>query len=112
MEILKYIAIAVGLAGVTVITWGTIKSFLEFLYLEYKDLTGADVCKKREYLRHHLSSYLLLGLEFLIAADIINTALNPSLRELATLGSIVAIRTVLSYFLNREMADRHECREK
>ncbi len=43
------------------------------------------------------------ALEFLIAADIVSTISHPTLQEVAVLGSIVALRTVISFFLNREM---------
>jgi uncharacterized membrane protein len=58
---------------------------------------------EREAVRHQLGSYLLLGLEFLIAADIIRTVSHPTLSDMAILASIVAIRTVISYFLDREI---------
>jgi len=48
---------------------------------------------------------LLLGLEFLIASDILKTVLEPTLNELAILGGIVVLRTILSVFLNREIKD-------
>jgi uncharacterized membrane protein len=60
-------------------------------------------------LRHHLGSYLLLGLELLVAADIIHTILEPDLKSLAVLGAIVGIRTLLSFFLNKELHDSHNC---
>ena len=63
-------------------------------------------------LRNHLGSYLLLGLEFLIAADIIKTIQRPTLEEMAILGSIVVIRTVISYSLNREMEDSQPGEQK
>ena len=50
-------------------------------------------------------SYGLLGLEFLIASDILKTVLEPTLNELAILGGIVVLRTILSVFLNREIKD-------
>ncbi len=58
--------------------------------------------------RHHFGTYILFGLEFLIAADIIDTLIKPGLQEVAILGSIVAIRSVLSFFLNRELTT-HTC---
>ena len=64
----------------------------------------------KEDLRHHLGYYLLLGLEFLIAADIVHTVLTPTLADLAILGAIVAIRTVISFSINWELrqVSRHE----
>ncbi len=64
-------------------------------------------------LRQELRASLLLGLEFLIAADVIRTVLQPTLQEVGILGGIVAIRTVVSHFLQREMAsDRQSLQQK
>ncbi len=49
--------------------------------------------------------YILLGLEFLVAADIIETILKPTTEELIELGGIVAIRIILSIFLTKELND-------
>ena len=53
-------------------------------------------------------SYLLLGLEFLIASDILKTVVDPTLDELAILGGVVIVRTVLSVFLNKEIKELAE----
>jgi uncharacterized membrane protein len=45
----------------------------------------------------------------MIAADIVTTLIKPSLNELIVLGSIVAIRTVIGYFLNEELEQSHSC---
>ncbi|MBN2542017.1 DUF1622 domain-containing protein [bacterium] len=105
MEILKYISFGVGVIGVAIILWGAILTFFRFIRLEYCSLKGKRMCTPRESLRHRFGSYLLFGLEFLIAADIVHTITKPTLKDIAVLGSIVAIRTVISYFLDRELAD-------
>ncbi|MDP8299802.1 MAG: DUF1622 domain-containing protein [Candidatus Tantalella remota] len=103
MIIIHYLSLAIGIAGITVITWGSVISFLQVVKLEIRGLQRENVCRKREHIRHYLGTYILMGLEFLIAADLIRTVIRPTLQELAVLGSIVAIRTVISYFLNKEM---------
>jgi len=45
----------------------------------------------------------LFALEFLIAADIIATVIHPKFEEIAILASIVVIRTMISYFLEKEI---------
>lgn len=95
-----------------VIVWGVLLIFSRVLRLEYTRLRGRAICREREALRHQLGSYLLLGLEFLIAADIIRTITDPTLEEMAILGGIVLIRTVLSYFLDRELAASYPCVER
>lgn len=54
--------------------------------------------------RQQLGSSILLGLEFLVAADIIRTvAVTPEPKTVAVLGGIVLIRTFLSYSLQLEV---------
>lgn len=60
-----------------------------------------------EYLRIRLrlGRYLVLGLEFQLAADILATAVSPTFEEIGKLAAIATIRTALNFFLAREMAD-------
>ena len=60
-----------------------------------------------ESYRRQLSQGILLGLEFLVAADIIGTvAVEPSFRSVGVLGLIVLIRTFLSFSLELEITGR------
>lgn len=54
-------------------------------------------------LRTMVGSSILLGLEILVAADLIRTVMNPSFEETVVLGIIVAIRTVLSFSIQIEI---------
>jgi uncharacterized membrane protein len=54
--------------------------------------------------RLSLARFLVLGLEFQLAADVLRTAISPSFEEIGRLAAIAAIRTLLNYFLNREIA--------
>jgi uncharacterized membrane protein len=57
--------------------------------------------------RSDLGRAILLGLEFLVAADIVNTvAIDPTLDSLAVLAGIVLIRTFLSFSLEVELEGR------
>jgi uncharacterized membrane protein len=51
------------------------------------------------------AAWLLLGLEFELAADIIRSAISPSWSQLGQLALVAAIRTFLSYFLSRDIAE-------
>ena len=57
-----------------------------------------------EGLRLSLGRSLALSLEFLLGADILRTAVEPSWDEIGRLAAIAAIRTALNYFLQREIA--------
>jgi uncharacterized membrane protein len=104
------LALGIGLAGAFIIVFGVAVSLFGFFRLEIARITGKSICRKRDHLRQHLGSYLLLGLEFLVAADVVHTIIRPSLKELAVLGSIVGIRTLLNFFLNKEL-EHHDCSE-
>jgi uncharacterized membrane protein len=51
------------------------------------------------------SRYLVLGLEFQLAADIVRTAVKPSWTDLGILAVVASIRTFLNFFLQREMKE-------
>lgn len=110
-KIFHYLYVGIGAIGVAVITWGVILVAFRLLRAEFGRLKGRRICKEREVLRHQLGSYLLLGLEFMIAADIIGTITHPTIKDIAVLASIVVIRTIISYFLDREMADSYFCKD-
>jgi uncharacterized membrane protein len=61
--------------------------------------------QKMQYIKLRLAfgRFLVLALEFQLAADIIGTAIAPSWEQIVQLAAIALIRTFLSYFLNREI---------
>jgi uncharacterized membrane protein len=69
-------------------------------------LPGGGAPRYMRY-RHELGRAILLGLEVLIAADIVRTvAFEPSMQNLSALAFIVAIRTFLSWSLALELDGR------
>lgn len=52
--------------------------------------------------------WLVAGLTFQLASDIVHTAIAPSWEDIGRLGAIAVIRTFLSYFLERDMEDWRE----
>lgn len=52
--------------------------------------------------------WLILGLEFELAADIVRSAISPSWSDIGQLGAIAAIRTVLNYFLEKDIKEFEE----
>ncbi len=55
--------------------------------------------------RNELGHMLSLSLEFLIGADVLLTAISPTWEDIGQLGAIVAIRTVLNFFLIQELKE-------
>jgi len=54
-------------------------------------------------LRLYLGQSMVMGLEFLVAADILRTAISPEWEDILFLAALVGLRTVLNYFLEREL---------
>lgn len=57
----------------------------------------------KQNLRLQLGRWLAVALEFLLAADILLTAIAPTWEDIGKLGAIALIRTALNYFLEREI---------
>jgi uncharacterized membrane protein len=55
-------------------------------------------------LRLTLGKTLALTLEFLLAADILRTAVAPTWEDIGKLSAIAALRTLMNYFLERELS--------
>lgn len=102
--IINYVTLAIASVAALIIVYGVILGFLEFLQIEVRRFKDAsDKAAGFDKVRFDIGNHLLLGLEFLIAADILRSIVNPTLIDLAILGGTVTIRTVLSYFLGREI---------
>jgi uncharacterized membrane protein len=95
---IELLAVAVIVAGVikVVITPGTVRSVFQL------GMPGAY-----ESYKHQLGKPLLLGLDLLVAGDVVKTvALEPTLDNVAALGLLVLVRTFLSLSLTVEMEGR------
>jgi uncharacterized membrane protein len=112
MEYLHQTTFAIGVLGVLVIIFGVVCGVMRFVRSEFSAARGSNVEDERRKLRQVLGYYLLLGLEFLIAADIIDTLMKPTTQDLIILGAIVAIRTVISYSLNSELSHETQPAER
>ena len=98
-----WITRGVELIGIGIIVVGAAAALLAFL----RRLPGSDGGRSVAEFRSNLGRSILLGLEFLVAADIINTvAIEPTLESLAVLAGIVLIRTFLSFSLEVEIEGR------
>lgn len=102
---LNLLATIISIISLLIVTYGAFIAIVAFLSNESKRITGNYSTTNIRKLRATLGTYLLLGLEFLIASDILKTVLEPTLNELAILGGVVVLRTVLSVFLNKEIKE-------
>jgi len=94
----------VELVGVLVLIAGAVLASTRFIA---QLLRRSPFLASYHELRADLGRAILLGLEFLVIADIIGTvAVEPTLQNLGVLAVIVAIRTLLSFALELEVSGR------
>lgn len=108
LTFLNILATIIGVISLLIVTYGVFVGFIAFLRNKFKRINGTYTINNVRQLRADFGSYLLLGLEFLIASDILKTVVDPTLDELAILGGVVIVRTVLSVFLNKEIKELAE----
>jgi uncharacterized membrane protein len=105
---MELLVIVIKVIGVAAISWGVFCSLFKWAHMEWVTIQGMGSRQLREMLRHHLGYYILLGLEFLVAADIIETLMSPTWEHLGILAGIVVIRIVISYSLNWELSQSED----
>ena len=113
LTFLNTLATIISVISLLIVTYGVLVGFVAFLrntvkIIDSLDKYGTYTINNIRQLRADFGSYLLLGLEFLIASDILKTVVDPTLDELAILGGVVVVRTVLSVFLNKEIKELAE----
>ncbi len=102
--IAHFCAVGLEILGIAVIVVIIVYSTIHAGYLPAKQVDRKVLY--REY-RHRMARGILLGLELLVAADIINTvAINLSFASVGVLAVVVLIRTFLSFTLEVEMSGR------
>ncbi len=104
-ELIYLVSEAIDFAGVAIIAFGAAGGIV--LYL--RDLFVLRISRIMAYdrLRRFLGRSLLLGLEFLVAGDVIKTvAIEPTMNSVLVLALIVLVRTVLSLSIDVEIDGR------
>jgi uncharacterized membrane protein len=94
-----YIALSIEAVAALVIAYGTVEALVGLATELFKWTTP----RRRRDVWSRFGVWLLLGLEFELAADIIRTAISPSWTDIGQLASIAAIRTFLNYFLEADI---------
>ncbi len=101
---LKLMTHAIEISGIAIIVLGLLGATIAVIWQVLRGRSGSEAF---DLYRSNLGRAILLGLEFLVAADIISTvAIEPSLESLLILAGIVLIRTFLSFSLEVEIEGR------
>ncbi len=108
VKLIEYIVPLTELLGVGVVTWGSVHGLILLA------VRGLHMLQKKSFphslrdIRIAIGEKMALGLDFFLAGDIIGTIVVPTRDSLMLLGGIVVIRTVMAYFLAKEIEKKAE----
>lgn len=99
-EFARSVALAIEAVAVLLIAFGAAEATVR---LVRRVFGRAAVLGHRKEVWLRFAMWLVLGLEFELAADVVRTVIAPGWEELGQLGAIAVIRTLLNYFLVRDL---------
>ncbi len=100
---IAYIVPPTELLGAAVVTWGCLHGLTMLLQRRWYCASHQPQHIALKDIRIAIGEKMALGLDFFLAGDIIGTIVVPSRDSLMLLGGIVVIRTVMAYFLAKEI---------
>ena len=98
--IAEYVALGVECCAVLIVGYGAIEAVYGAIFAVARFPSHAGQ-RKKVWLRFGV--WLLLGLEFTLAADIVRTAISPTWNDIGQLAAIGFIRTALNFFLEKDL---------
>jgi len=101
-SVVQLICTTISVLGALIVIYGVVEAIISFVRQKLS-AEKKDQITENEAIRQRMGAHLLLGLEIFIAADIISSVVSPNWSKVGILAAIVAIRTVLSYFLRMEV---------
>ncbi len=101
-DIAHYVALGIEAFAIAIIAAGALEAVFGILRVV---ITPGVTNQDRRDVWLKFARWLVAGLTFQMAADIVNTSFDPTWDELGRLAAIAAIRTFLSFFLDREVED-------
>ena len=98
---------ALGLQGLAVllIAYGALETFV---LVTRHIVLGRSTLGWRKDLFVRFGVWLILGLQYALAADIVSTVIAPTWNDIGQLAAIALIRTFLNYFLERDLTEAEE----
>jgi uncharacterized membrane protein len=99
-EIASLLALIVEGAAIMVVTFGALQALLRVAGLVLRAGFPSSAVKP---IWLGFAAWIVLSLEFALAADIIRTAIAPTWQDIGQLAAIAAIRTALNYYLEKDI---------
>ena len=103
IQLIAYVIPPTELLGAAVVLWGCVQGLVMLLKRAWNSISNQPLQGALRDIRIAIGEKMALGLDFFLAGDIIQTIVVPSKETLMVLGGIVVIRTVMAYFLAKEI---------
>ena len=100
----EHVIILIDALALVIIVFGALEAFIKTVHALFSPVTGHE--RRDVWLR--FARWLVAGLTFQLAADIIESSITTSWESVARLGTVAVIRTFLNYFLERDVAEARE----
>jgi len=100
LDITRFVGLVIDAMAVAIVTFGALEAFIRLVRIA---ITPRASHGARKAIWQRFGVWLLLGLEFQLAADIIGTVVSPTWQDIGDLAAIAAIRTFLNYFLEKDV---------
>jgi len=104
----NYVALAIECGAVFVVAFGALQAILG-LFRAIANGQATGLVGREIWLR--FATWILLALEFALAADILRTAVAPTWDDISKLAVIATIRTMLNYFLAKDIVAFDQVRD-
>jgi uncharacterized membrane protein len=107
-ECANAVALALEAVSVLILAIGTLESLYRLVAPMFAHVDTHGVRRAAWLL---LARWLVLSLEFMLAADIVRSAIAPSWDDIGQLAAIAVIRTFLNYFLERDLEEAAQLKD-
>ena len=107
-QIAYYVGLTAEAIAILIVAIGIVQAVFNIAKMELSR-RGEDAMRRDVWLS--FARWLVAALTFQLAADIVNTSFAPGWEEVARLAVVAAIRTFLSYFLDREVENTRRLKE-
>lgn len=101
-EIAEFVALAIEAGAVLVVAFGALQALVSVVAVVVAR-SASEMRGRQIWIR--FATWILLALEFALAADLVRTAVAPTWDDISKLAVIATIRTMLNYFLAKDIAE-------
>jgi len=103
--VVEWFATAIDLTASLIMIFGFVMSIVGLVRGAFGAGNAHGRIRNLQVVRCELGVRLVFALELLIIADLLHTVISRSVDDLILVGGLVVIRTVIAYFLNKEIEE-------